>query len=215
MKALALSLAFFSVLSLSGMAGYRDDLEPVGKELAQKDGKQLSDEAAKFEKPQVKVEADPEKANGVHVPAKVGVLVVPQKGLEPNEELAAKFKTDRGASLAFLFLYNITPVIDGKPVDGSQLRSVKLTDDSGTEHTVHVLLLAVRQLADEDYRLHAYGHEDKPLVEARFSEGSPGQVPEPVAVDIKDPNVSTHQGKLVITVFGKYQASFTVGHKAQ
>src|SRR5262249_10571088 len=129
-----------------------------------------------------------------------------------SEELAAKFKETKGASLAYLFLYHLTPVINGSGADLSRLYSVKLPDDDGQEHTVHVLLLAVRQLSDEDYRLYAYGHDDKPLVDARFAEGT-GPGPEPTAVEIKEVNEQTEQGKLIVTVFGKYQASFTVAHR--
>ena len=213
MKALVLSVSAALALSLAAVAAVPDDLSPIEPELAKKFGKLLADQAAKFEKPQVKVEADADKANGVHVPEKVGVIIVPQKDLKESEELAAKFKAEKGTPLAFLFLYNVTPVIDGKPVDPSKIRSVKITDESGTDHTVYCMLLAVRQTSDDEYRLYAYGHDDKPLVDAKFSEGTRPDN-EPVAVEIKDPNEQTHQGKLVVTVFGKYQASFTVGHKA-
>ncbi|MBI3462501.1 MAG: hypothetical protein HY000_05485 [Planctomycetes bacterium] len=206
--------ACFAVVSLKCAApAVPEDVTPIDSEQARAIAARLVQEANKFDKPQIKIDADPQKANGVHSPDKLGIMVVPQKDLKESEELSAKFKTEKGASLAYLFMYHVVPVIDGKPVETSQLRSVKLIGDNGTEHIVYVLLLAVRQPADDDYRLHAYGHLDKPLVDAKFAEVS-ASGPEPVACDIKEPNDQTKQGKLVVTVFGKYQASFQCGYKA-
>ena len=213
MKKFLVAVPVVLTIVLSVRAAYNDGLVPIEPEMAKQVGKRLSEEAAKLEKPQIKIEADSDKANGLHSPGKAGVLIVPQKDLKESEELAAKFKVDKGASLAFLFMYHIVPVIEGKTLDASLLRSVKFTDDSGAEHTVHVLLLAVKQLSEDDYRLHAYGQGDKPLIDAKFSEG-PGPGAEPVAVEIKDANEQTGQGRLVVTAFGKYQASFQCGHKA-
>ena len=200
-------------LVISVRAASSDGLTPIEPDMAKAFGKRLSEEAAKLEKPQIKIEADSEKANGVHAPDKMGIIVVPQKDLKESEELAAKFKTEKGASLAYLFMYHVVPVIDGKAVDVSQLRSLKIEGDNGKVHTVYVMLLAVKQVSDDDYRLHAYGQGDKPLVDVKFSEGT-GPGAEPVACEIKDPNEATQQGKLAVTVFGKYQASFTCAYKA-
>jgi hypothetical protein len=213
MRKFAVSVPLALILVLPVVAAFADGLQPIEPEMARQFGKMLADAADKFDKPQIKIAADPDKATGLHVPEKVGLLVVPQKDLKESEELAEKFKTDKGASLAYLFLYNLVPVIDGKPVDASRLRSVEIADDNGMKHTVLVLLLAVRQLSDDDYRLQAYGHDEKPLVDAKFSEGA-GPGTEPVAVEVKDLNEASHTGKLVLTVFGKYQAGFTCGHKA-
>jgi hypothetical protein len=214
MKKFIVSVPLVVCLVLPVLAAVVDGLEPIEAELAHRFGKLLSDEADKISKPQIKISADADKAVGLHVPQKVGILVVPQKELKESEELAEKFKSDKGASLAYLFLYNLVPVIDGQPVDASRLRTVELADDEGNRHKVYVMLLAVRQVSEDDYRLHAYGHEEKPLVEAKFSQGT-GPGAEPVAVEVKEVNEATHQGKLVLTVFGKYQAGFTCGHKAE
>jgi hypothetical protein len=213
MRKFVASVAIVICLAVPAVAAIVDDLIPIESALAQRFGKLLSDEADKISKPQIKVTGDPDKATGLHVPAKIGILVVPQKDLKEGEELAEKFKNEKGASLAYLFLYNLVPVIDGQPIDASRLRTVEVADEEGMKHTVYVLLLAVRQVSDDDYRLHAYGHADKPLVDAKFSEGA-GPGAEPVAVEVKDVNEANHQGKVVLTVFGKYQVSFTCGHKA-
>jgi hypothetical protein len=214
MKALVLSLSAAVALSCGAMANVTDDLSPIEPEVAKKFGKIFAEHAAKFDKPQIQIEADPEKSNGVHVPDKVGVLIVPQKDLKESEELAAKFKAEKGAPLAFLFMYRVTPVVNGQPVDPSKVRTIKVDGENGAVHTVYCVLLSVRQNAEDDYRLYAYGHEEKPLVDAKFSEGT-GPGAEPTAVEIKEVNEQTRQGQLVVTVFGKYQASFTVGHKAE
>jgi len=188
-----------------------EDLKPIEAEVAKGFGKLMADEAAKFDKPQIKIEADADKANGAHIPDTIGVLIVPQKDLKESEELAAKFKADRGAPLAFLFLYRVAPVVNNATVDKSKLRPVKLADEQGKEHTVHTLLLSVRQVADDDYRLYAYGYNDKPIVDAKFSERTASGT-NPVVVEVKDVDHDKRQGKLVVSVFGKYQATFTIGH---
>ena len=187
------------------------DLEAIPADLVQRLATQFSEQAGKIEKAKFKVDPDTDKANGVHVPRMLGTLIVPQKGLKESEELAAKFKMDPGAALAYLFIYHLVPKVDGKQVDANQLHSVKFTDDNGNEITVQVLLLAIRQLADDDYRLYAYGQDAKPLVDAKFAEGT-GPGPVPAAVELKDVNETTREGKVVVTVFGKYQASFQVGY---
>ena len=95
-------------------------------------------------------------------------------------------------------------------MDPSELRTVTYTEDNGTDHAIYCLLLAVRRVAEGDYRLHVYGHGEEPLVDAQFSEGAgPGHLP--IAVEIKE--IQEDEGKLVVTVFDKYQASFKVGYK--
>ena len=209
MNKLIASVTVFACLVLPLAA---EELTPIEADLAHGIGKRLADEADKIDKPQIKVTADPDKANGLHVPHKVGVLVVPQKELRESEELAAKFKTEKGASLAYLFLYNLVPVIEGQPVAASRLHTVEMASEDGGKRQVHVLLLAVRQVAGDDYRLHAYGPEEKPLVDAKFSGGA-GSGALPLGVEVKDVDAATRQGKVVLTVFGKFQAGFTCSHK--
>ncbi len=213
MKAVVLCLSAVASLLLSAAAVLQENPTPIDAETAKKFGKIFAEHAAKLDKQQIKIDADAELSNGMHVPDKLGLLLVPQRGLKEGEELAAKFKTDKGAPLAYLFMFHLVPVIDGQPVDVSRVRSVKFVDDNGGEHTIYTLLLSVRQVAEDEYRLYCYGHEDKPLVDAKFSQGT-GPGTEPAVVEIKDPNEQTRQGKLVITIFNKYQASFTIGHRA-
>lgn len=201
-----------SLCTLARAATLPDDLVPIEPEMARKFGKLLSDEAAKIEKPQVKVEADPEKAVGVHSPTKAGLLVVPQKDLIESAELDAKFDGERGAPIANLFLYHISPVVEGKPADASALRTVTVKDDDGNSHTINHLFLAVKRVAADDYRLQAYGHQDKPIVDAKFMQITDTGMG-PITVGVKDLDEVTKQGSIVITVFGKFQATFRGGHQ--
>jgi hypothetical protein len=190
------------------------ELEAIPEELAREIASKLVEQAAKIESPKVKIDADIEKANGVHVPKKVGAILVPQKGLKESEELAAQFKQEPGASLGYLFLYKITPVVDGKKIDPARLPTVTISEDDGTQHTVHVLQLSARQLSDDDYRLYGFGKDAKPLIDAKFAEGA-SSAGLPAAIEVKEVNEATHEGKLVVTVFGKYQAAFQGAHTGE
>jgi hypothetical protein len=201
------------VLGASAGLCVDEPLEPIPSELVEKVGKRLIEEAAKFDKPQVQVDPDLSKAYGLHKPGEAGMLAVPQKDLKESEELAAKFKTEKGAPLAILFTYRLTPVVDGKVADDSRVREIKFIDDEGTARPVQALLLSVRQVGD-DYRLYAWGHEDKPLVDAKFSQTDSGG-PEPVGLSVKDLDEGSRQGTLVVTVFGKYQANLRMQHKPE
>jgi hypothetical protein len=188
------------------------DIEQIPSDLANQLSTQLSDKAGQLDGLKFKIDPQAEKGNGFHVPHKMGALIVPQKDLKESEELTAKFKMDPGASLAYLFVYHLVPVVDGKRLSADKFHSISLQTDDGANPTIHVLLLSVRQLADDDYRLYVFGKGANPLVDVKFAEGT-GPGAEPVAVELKDPNEATREGKVVVTVFGKYQASFTAGYE--
>ena len=78
--------------------------------------------------------------------------------------------------LAYLFTYRVVPVIDGKLVSADRLRTVKVSDNQGEEHTAFVFALTARQLADDDYRLWVDGAGNKPLVDVPFSEGTTTEI---------------------------------------
>lgn len=205
-----LVLSCFVVLAPSFVLA--NELDSIPTEEAQKWGARLSQAAAKVENPQVTIEADANKANGVHIPDLLGMIVVPQTDLKESEELAKRFKNESGAALGYLFAHHLLPIIDGSPVDAKRLRTVKVSDDDSPEHKVYACLLAVRQLAEDDYRLYLYGSDEKPLVDVKFSEGT-GPGPEPVAIEVKEADEQTRRGTAVVTVFGKYQASFRIGYE--
>src|SRR5688572_31037047 len=80
-------IASVTVLACLVLPLAAEELTPIETDLAHGIGKRLAEEADKIDKPQIKVTADPDKANGVHVPHKVGVLVVPQKDLRESTRL--------------------------------------------------------------------------------------------------------------------------------
>jgi hypothetical protein len=187
------------------------ELEAIPEEHVRKMAPSLIEQAGKFEY-KIKIDADVEKANGFHLPKKLGALIVPQKDLKESEELAAKFQNEPGASIGYLFLFHLVPIVDGKRADASRLKTVTVADKDGGQHTIHVATLAVRQLSGDDYRLHVYGTDAKPLIDAKFAEGI-GPGPVPVAVELKNPNEAKKEGTVVVTVFGKYQATFQAGYE--
>jgi len=154
---------------------------------------------------QVKVDANPESALGLAAGGE-GVILVPVKGLKAGEEHSEVY-TENGASLAYLFLSpRFNPVLDGKQVAQDKLHTVTYTDDSGSEKKATCLILTVRNTADT-WHLYAYGKDAKPLIDAQFSESSE-EADSPVAIGSTSAEDET---SLVVTVFGKYAASFKIG----
>jgi hypothetical protein len=157
----------------------------------------------------VKVEPDPGKANGVHKPEEVGVLIVPQKGLT-EDKLRDAAKAEAGAGVAFLFTYRLVPVVNGTAVAKEKMRSVTFTNDNGDKIEIHCLILAVRHVSDKERRLYVYGIDSKPLIDIPMSENA-GPGTQPAAVEVKE--IQDQAGKLFVTLFGKDRASFKVMHQ--
>lgn len=208
MRSFCIGLLLTSGIFVSGPAAFADELEAIDSEKAQQFAKALSELAADIAQPQVKIQPNPDKAQGVHRPQEAGLLLVPDKRvLEGVSENSNDVTRSAGASLAYLFAYHLAPVIDGKAAPTKDLHSVIFQSEEGDEARVHCLLLAVRKLSEDDWRLYVYGADEKPLLDVRFDEGSgPGALP--VAIECK--NVQGYEGDVVITVFDKYQAGFKV-----
>ncbi len=188
------------------LAGTADELEPIEDELGRAIAAAIAKEADKIEKPRIKVEADPAKATGLHNPGKYGLMVVPQKELAQGE--AEGYAAETGKPIGYLFLYKMLPVVEGKEVAAEKLHKVGLTNDAGESFPVHALLLSVRRAAEDDWRLYAFGPGEKPVLDAKFAPGAgPGTVP--VALQ------SPEKGKIVLTLFDKYQARFEIAAKAE
>ena len=62
-----------------------EDLEVLDPQIAQAFAQALTEAAGKIEKPQVKIDADVEKACGVHLD-QVGLIIVPQKDITPEND---------------------------------------------------------------------------------------------------------------------------------
>ena len=180
-----------------------EEFQPIDEEAARRIATRLVDLAGALENLQVKIDPDPEKAAGVHIPQKAGMLLVPHKGL--NEEKIDGAKTDPGAPLAYLFQFRLVQVVDGKRVEESKLRSVTLEAGDRTLD-LHVSLLSARQLSDEDWRLNVFGAAAKPLLQSKFTQANQGEGP--ITIQIQDRQ--GREAKAVVTVFEKYRASFPV-----
>lgn len=210
MKALLNLLLVATVGLLFTAAAAAADMESIDSDQAQAFAKKLCTLAEKMEGLPVKITADPTKANGVHRPSEAGVLIVPRKDLEEGgSELSDEVQQPSGAALAYLFAYNLVPVVDDQPAKPKALRSVVFTTDAGDVAEITCLLLTVKKTSDDDWRLFVFGTDKKPLLDIPISEGfGPGAVP--VAVECS--NIKDYKGDVIVTVFDKYQADFKVSY---
>ncbi len=102
----------------------------------------------------------------------------------------------------------LVPIVDGQLVGRDRLHTVDFTDDQGEPHKVNCMLLTVKKLSEEDYRLYGFGKGGKPLIDVPITDGD-GPDSMPVALEIKD--VEGEPADVVITIYGKYQARFKGG----
>jgi hypothetical protein len=187
-----------------------DELVKIEPDFARAIAEKIGEEAAKIEKPRVKVEPDAPKAVGLHVPEKMGLLVVPAKELKEGQ--SEDYAAETGKPLGTLFLYKMLPVAGDKEIARDRLHALTIKGDGGEEFPIQALHLSVRKVADDDWRLYAFGKEEKPVVDVKFASGSgPGDLP--VAVESKE--VDGRKGTLVLTLFNKYQASVPLARKAE
>ena len=93
----------------------------------------------------------------------------------------------------------------GKLIDRDKLHCLTVNDGRGNTE-VNCMLLSVRKISEEDYRLYGFGKAAKPLIDVKFA-GGEGPGAKPVALEIKEGEPAT----VVVTVFGKYQAMFHGG----
>jgi len=137
------------------------------------------------------------------------MILVPAEGLNEDD---AEMQIGDSAPLALLFTSApILPATDGRLIDRDRLHGVTYTDDEGREHEGNCMMLIVKRIAEEDYRLYGIGkNATVPLVDGRFDDGEgPGQTP--LAVEVKDIDEESETAAVVITVFNKYQAAFRAG----
>ncbi len=193
-------------LVVAASSAVAQDVKPVPAEMAQKIGEALTKVAAGIENPQVKIEGDPAKAVGVAVPdVEGGLLLVPQKGMD--EEKTPDMTVKNGVPLGLFFSSaKLVPIVNGKLVDRSKLHGLTVDAGEGHKHEINCMLLTVRKLSDEDYRLYGFGKAAKPLLDVKFT-GGKGPGAKPVALEIKEGEPAS----VVVTVFDKYQAKFHGG----
>jgi hypothetical protein len=209
MRTVVLGVVALALCAWVAGSAIAEDLEILDPQIAQAFAQALVETADKdVEKPQVKIDADVEKACGVHLD-QVGLIIVPQKDMTPENEAV---NSEKGAPVGHLFMSHVfTPVIDGKPVDPAKIRQLTFSGQDGNEHKVNYLILAARHTTDDDvWHLYAYGTDEKPLIDARIGEGTgPGTLP--IALEVKD--LENNEGTAYVTFFDQYQCTFKVNHK--
>jgi hypothetical protein len=206
MRKLLLTVAALAAGACGAASAGADDLPILDPQISQAFGQFLTEVAEKIESPQVKIEGDIEKSTGVHQ-ENIGVIVVPQKGLAGIPESVS---ADPGAPLAHLFMSpGFTPVIDGKPLEASKLRTLAFTGQDGSEQKVSYLALTVRRTDDQVYHLYGYGSEEKPVLDLQPGSGAgPGTMP--IALEVRD--FKDNLGRCFLTVYDRYQANFQIGY---
>ena len=184
-----------------------EGIKPVPAEVARGIGKALLEAAP------MNFAGDPSRAVGVFAEddeeGMLGMILVPVEGLNEEE---AEMEVGDSAPLALLFTSApILPAADGRLIDRGRLHSVTITDDEGHEHDSNCMMLIVKRIAEEDYRLYGIGkNAHEPLIDGRFDNGEgPGQTP--LALEVKDIDEESETAAVVITVFNKYQAAFRAG----
>lgn len=203
--------AAMAACALGTKLAVAEDLEVLDPQISQAFAQVLAQAAEKIEKPALKVQGDVEKATGVHK-EQVGLILVPQKDLKP-ENIPDEVNSDPGAPMGHLFMSKgFTPVIDGKPLDKSKLKTVKFTGQDGNEQEVMYLALSARHTDDDVWHLYGYGSDGKPVLDARIGEGA-GPGTQPLALEVKDMEDNT--GTAYVTIYDRFQCSFKITYKAE
>jgi hypothetical protein len=194
------AIALLSVLCLAAACPAQERIQP---DTAQKVAKLLLEQAAKVEHPQVKTDADADKATGLHH-EQVGAMVIPDKALAED----ALRKAGKGiVPVGQLWMRNLTLVKDGKPVDEDRLRleTIKLDDK---EHRVVFCLLGARRTGDDAVELLVYGKDKEPLLKVPLQKAD--DTPE-FPLDLSAEKAENETATVTIHVLGKHKAAFTVG----
>jgi hypothetical protein len=200
---LAVSICF----AFHAMPALAEDFSVADVGTAQGYGAYLSEKFEKLDGHQVTVEPHAAEAIGL-LAGDEGIILVPTKGVIDGDEDPA-VENEQGAPLAFLFMSpRFSPRLANKKIDEKKLRKVQYESDGEVKDATS-LILAVRHVEGDDWRLYVYGSEEKPLIDTAFSE----------ADEVKDSNLTVdvtdiEDGKstLVVTIFKRYKASFEIGN---
>jgi hypothetical protein len=205
----------FSVCTLWLGAGVRADspLTEMDQEIAQRYGKGIADLFAKpYKDPQVKIDADPEKAVGLYNPdTNEGIIAIPVKGWKEDPG-SKEAEQGNGRPMCYLLMsstYN--PFIDGKPIDAKKLRSVKLKRN-GEERDVTCFVCSLKHNGGNEWLLQLYGADKEPVIKAPFKADSDAPKQD-LALTLKDGK--DDKASLVFSTFGKYASSITIGTKGK
>jgi hypothetical protein len=206
-------VAVIAVVCGAGCAAatFADDLEILDPQISQTFAQFLNEAAGQIEKPQVKVDGDIEKATGVHR-EQIGLIIVPQKDLAPDN-IPEGVNTETGAALGHLFMSNgFAPLVDGKPLDASKMRTLEIAGQDGTPQKISYLALAARHTDDDAWHLYGYGTDEKPVLDVQISEGS-GPGTQPLAIEVREVDAD-NQGTCYVTIYDLYQGNFPIKYTA-
>lgn len=207
---LALIAAF--VMMTAAPTVFAQELSEMDPGTASIYGTVLAEQFAKKEGLQVKVDVDPQQAVGL-VMESTGIILVPEKQLKDPEEgeVNPDVATEVGAGLGYLFMSpRFNPHFGEDEDKAEKLHSLEITGPEGDTTPATGLLLAARRLEGDDWRLYAYGSDEKPLIDVPFF---PAEEAKEGTVRLHVQDVQDEKGTLVITLFGKYEASFPINHR--
>lgn len=202
-------LSMIALLSVAP-AARADELEKIDPEITQQVSTHLLELFNKETKePQVKFEGNPEKAVGLHAD-RDGIIMVPIKTLKEGSPDKA-VETENGAGICYLFMSpKFNPLVEGKPVDAKKLRTVKFQDRDGNDREATALLVTVKHVEGDDWRLYVFGADKKPLIESRWgtaNDNAEGDLAMAVT------GAKDKKANLVFTLFNKYSAAIEIAHE--
>lgn len=209
MRKLLLVAAALAAGAFGAASASAEDLEALDPQISQAFAQFLNEAVDKIENPQVKITGDIEKATGVHR-EQIGLIIVPQKDLK-QDNISDAVNSDPGAPIGHLFMsMGFLPMIDGKAIDQSKLRTLAFTGQDGNEQKVSYLTLAARHTDDDVWHLYGYGTDAKPVLDLQIGEGT-GPGTQPLALEVKE--VEDNTGTAYVTIYDLYQANFKVTYK--
>jgi hypothetical protein len=188
------------------------EMDPdVAKEYAGKLAEQFNKEMKDLP---VKIAPDADKAVGlVNSDTNEGILLIPLKGFQEDNEIRKDAEKDRGIGLCYVFMSpSFKPMADGKPASAKQLRIMKFKDSEGNEHDTLCLIGAVKHVEGDDWQLMVYSGDKEPLSKNTFEEATDAPKGD-LALTIKD--AKDDKLSLVVNLFGKYCVKIPLSHKAK
>ena len=143
-----------------------DVAKEYGGKLAEQFNKEMKDLP-------VKIAPDADKAVGlVNSDTNEGILLIPLKGFQEDNEVRKDAEKDRGIGLCYVFMSpSFKPMADGKPANAKQLRIMKFKDSEGNEHDTLCLIGTVKHVEGDDWQLMVYSGDKEPLVEELLRRG--------------------------------------------
>ena len=193
-----------------GSISQAEDLQKMAPEMSQLFAKHLSELFNKEnQERQAKFEVDPALATGLHS-GQDGIIAVPIKGMKEGTVDPA-VESENGGGLCYLFMSPcFTPIVDGKPVDAKKLRKIKFDNGQGMEREAICMIVTVKHVGGDDWRLFAFGADKTPVINSQFGESSTGG---DNLVAIRFIDGKDKKGSLELTLLKKYSAAFTISSK--